>query len=399
MSTRPTILRSHSTPPRRRSLARWVRCGLAGGLVLFTWHDSPAVAQFSRSRPPASVPALSPAALSSPAPVRLYFYNATWEEVLTKVAEASGVAIVMDKVPAGRFTRLDRRQYQKSDAVKILNRELEPLGYRILEKPEHLVLLDLHELRSEYRRPLMPIAAEEEADDVDGRPSEGNSSRPIREPLPSTDRARPRTSGKPTIRQMNHEEEESGRVAEEAAARSTGKVWTPPRATRLDQADATHEVDSATPGRSVDVTLAPQPRKARTEPPARAAQSPADRPRELFDPPPAAKASPARSPAIVRKRVDVAHGEARELARAIYDGAKPHVELAPAGPDGLPSFSVHERVAGARGGMPAAEGRVDYAIAIDGEANALVIESTAERIAQIELLVGLMDSAPRPGRG
>ena len=52
----------------------------------------------------------------------------------------------------GRSTPARRRS-------RILNRELEPKGYRILEKGQFLTVLAMKEARSTYRRPVSPLPA------------------------------------------------------------------------------------------------------------------------------------------------------------------------------------------------------------------------------------------------
>ncbi|MEO1996363.1 MAG: hypothetical protein ABGZ17_13930, partial [Planctomycetaceae bacterium] len=39
------------------------------------------------------------------ADIRLAYYSAGWEKVLTNVSEQSGLGLVMDQVPPGTFTR------------------------------------------------------------------------------------------------------------------------------------------------------------------------------------------------------------------------------------------------------------------------------------------------------
>lgn len=109
------------------------------------------------------VPGLSRSARSSgnqpQQTVRLNFFNESWPDVLKAVAEGTDSQLVMDETsPRGRFTRQDFRTYSRTDAVRILNRELEPQGFRLLEREQYLVLLHVKNLREEYGVRTIPAA-------------------------------------------------------------------------------------------------------------------------------------------------------------------------------------------------------------------------------------------------
>ncbi len=83
---------------------------------------------------------------------RLFFTSSHWEHVLNSVAKATGSTLVADRFPSGRFSRKDIRKYSRSEAVRILNDELEQLDFRLLEKGQHLVLVDVKARNAEYQR-------------------------------------------------------------------------------------------------------------------------------------------------------------------------------------------------------------------------------------------------------
>ncbi|MBC7815507.1 MAG: hypothetical protein IAG10_01250, partial [Planctomycetaceae bacterium] len=87
--------------------------------------------------------------------IKLNYFSKTWGDVMRDVAEQSGRQLIMDKVPPGRFSRNDWSRYSLGDTVKILNRELEPKGFRILERGQYLDLVFLRDARSEYARPVV----------------------------------------------------------------------------------------------------------------------------------------------------------------------------------------------------------------------------------------------------
>jgi type II secretion system protein D len=89
------------------------------------------------------------------ASIKLNYLSADWTKVLEDVAKSSNSKLVLMDTPPGRFTRQDwRGLYSRTEAVRILNRELEPLGYRLLEKDEFLTVIHVQRQRMEYQRPL-----------------------------------------------------------------------------------------------------------------------------------------------------------------------------------------------------------------------------------------------------
>ncbi|MGH7127313.1 MAG: hypothetical protein ACREIV_02000, partial [Planctomycetaceae bacterium] len=98
---------------------------------------------------------LAPVESDEPETVRLTFFNATWPKILEKIAEETGSTLVMHNTPPGRFTRLDSRDYTRTEAVQVMNQELEPKGYRVLERDRFLIVLHVDELRAQYGRPRM----------------------------------------------------------------------------------------------------------------------------------------------------------------------------------------------------------------------------------------------------
>jgi len=87
---------------------------------------------------------------------RLGFFSTDWATVLRKIAESTDKTLVMDRIPPGRFTRRDSREYSLDQAIQILNRELEKDAFRLIEKGEFLVVLELKAARSEYFRTELP---------------------------------------------------------------------------------------------------------------------------------------------------------------------------------------------------------------------------------------------------
>ena len=106
-----------------------------------------------------ALPSNGTAPTSDDSQVKLNYFSKAWGDVLRDVAQQSGRQLIIDKVPTGRFSRNDWNRHTLNDAVKILNRELEPKGFRILERGQYLDLVFLRDARSEYARPVVSTAA------------------------------------------------------------------------------------------------------------------------------------------------------------------------------------------------------------------------------------------------
>lgn len=88
--------------------------------------------------------------------IRLNYISTAWPKVLHDVAAKSGSTLVMHDVPPGKFSRHDWGRYTRQDAVNILNRELEAIGFRILVKDQFLTVMQARRSRPEYQRPVAP---------------------------------------------------------------------------------------------------------------------------------------------------------------------------------------------------------------------------------------------------
>jgi general secretion pathway protein D len=118
--------------------------------------------------------------------LRLSYLAATWPHVLNELAEKTGSTLVMLDTPPGRFSRQDWRKYTRAEAVRILNRELEPEGFRIVEKEQFLTVMQIKRMRQEYRRPVVPAGSADsdsaKAESVSAdRPSHPRSGSPVRQ--------------------------------------------------------------------------------------------------------------------------------------------------------------------------------------------------------------------------
>ncbi|ODA36842.1 secretin N-terminal domain-containing protein [Planctopirus hydrillae] len=83
--------------------------------------------------------------------VKLNHWGSNWQKVFEQLAEESQSELIMERVPTGRFTRIDKQEYSRADAIRILNKEIEPLGFRLIEKGKFIVLMDLPSIRPKYQ--------------------------------------------------------------------------------------------------------------------------------------------------------------------------------------------------------------------------------------------------------
>lgn len=247
--------------------------------------------------------------------IRLNYFSAPWSKVLNDVAQKSGSTLVMHDVPPGKFSRHDWGKHNRQDAVNILNRELEPLGFRILAKDQFLTVMQSRRTRPEYQRPIAPQAPE-------------TVTRPVTPPA----------SAQPI-----------GQWVDQASVEQS----VAPRRRSPSDLDAPHPFDSRRPGfaRRQGISLTSQPGNVQ-----RAGYEP-DVPEADAD--------------IGSTSVSPQHRSAVEIAKQIHRAFGDRSKIENAGPNGLPAFAV------APADANAAAGDVQFTIEIDTHENQLHI--TADR--------------------
>lgn len=125
-----------------------------------------------------------PAVNARPAPVqtadmRLYYIATPWSKVLENVANECGLTLVMHDTPSGNFTRNDWQKHTRDDVIRILNRDLEPLGYRLLVNEKFLTVIGAERARAEYPRRELETPPTPQAEGAQTAEYEGHaSSRP-----------------------------------------------------------------------------------------------------------------------------------------------------------------------------------------------------------------------------
>lgn len=193
--------------------------------------------------------------------VKIGYISATWEKVLKDLAENTDSTLVAQHVPTGRFSRRDRNQYTRTEAVRVFNRELELKGFRILEQGEFLVLIRVEATRQRYERPLVPQPAKPSV-----RPTSPPKPQTTAEELTpfesQTDRESRRTTAEP-----DHGTDDVRRVSHAAAAaqsvrsqpvRTQAKTIIPVRARNTSAVDLSRTIYEAYKSNAELVSAGPQ---------------------------------------------------------------------------------------------------------------------------------------------
>lgn len=163
---------SNSNVGRRAMVAAWLASQLAIPAVGSDPVPAPGFLELSERR--ADALAASEQTAEEPT-VRLNIFNSTWPDILKNVAEKTNSTLVLQDPPPGRFSRADYRAYTRREAVAILNHELNPKGYRILENGEHLIVMSERTMRKHYRPAVLG------AEQGTPRPTQSAESTPERE--------------------------------------------------------------------------------------------------------------------------------------------------------------------------------------------------------------------------
>lgn len=215
--------------------------------------------------------------------VRLNYFEAGWDAVLSNFAKQANLILIMDKVPHGRYARRDRRRYEPESALRILNAELEPQGFRLIKQGRHLIVLKLDQARTRYARPVLepaaPTAADQDAWQTAERPITGPADR-----------------GNNPFRTASQRQEQTPSQADPAPTATTA-----------------------------------QPFGSFVKPSTQTKIEPTENPAEVDEGP------------MVTQTLPVINGKAADVARSIYLVFESRSELQREGLEGLPTFVVNDR--------------------------------------------------------
>lgn len=331
------------------------------GLTLQPANEASAQSRFSSSRlsrtssqKSEAKPAASQAKETT---IKLNFYSKTWDQVLQEVAESTGAVLVADKIPRGRYSRQDFRSYSRSEAVRILNDELEKQDFRILEKGKYLVVLNLPAARPEYSR--LQIESPEQA-------PAGNSIGKARV------QNNPRSSQRP-----------ASSFAQRPQGTPASQYQQTPRQRAFERSSVT--ISPGQPAYGRDASGNYQPRSQRSRPGA-IRQLNYENSGEG-----GAFASQPEPQKTVRQLFEPRARTARSLAATLYGAFRERAKIVEEGPDGLPAMRVYTAEDKANPDKPAS---IVFTVAADVEANEILVEGPADQVARVVRLLERLDVAP-----
>jgi type II secretion system protein D len=248
----------------------------------------------------------------------------------------------MDKVPPGRFARRDSRRYDLASAVRILNSELEPQGYRLLVQKQFLIVLSLDKARTEYARPRVPAAAQPELS---------------------------RSSARETlIRNISQSQDKES--ADSGESESARPLLSSDHRKRSQARGISEDLESAGTSSSRDKSSGIRPVSFGTK-----------------VVPDQDAASEERAAKVVEE-IPVENAKAADLARTIYVVFEKRAELQKQGLNGLPTFAVFDR---SDDGSVNKEAGPLFRVAIDQATNQLTVEATPIQMAHMRKLVAQLD--------
>lgn len=299
--------------------------------------------------------------------IKLNYFSASWQRVLQDIAAAGDMEVVADKYPAGRYSRMDRAEHTRPEAMRIVNKELEQHGFRLLEKGQFLILIEIKADRREYPAPILKKAPPKltDEDETAARPQKFRADsmtnpRVVENAISTEDvseksirytakKRRPQGSG------LDSDQEEATATRRPSANRTVRQVAheEPGDETETDAPRRPHLIESPAPEALADVG-APAP-------------SVVYRPRQL---------------------------RALEISRRFHRAMKSSATLVDAGRNGLPAFSIATpQVKSVDPASPqnGTSRSVEFMISIDDVRNELLIDGRARDTAAAVKLIRAID--------
>ena len=340
---------------------------VALGLSLQPAEQACAQSRFSSSRlsrtPSQKSEPQPEASQANEATTKLNFYSKTWEQVLQDVAEATGAVLVADKIPRGRYSRQDFRNYSRSEAVRILNDELEKQDFRILEKGRYLVVLNLPSARPEYSR--LQIETPEQApatQSVATAQSVGTASL----------QDNPRSTQGP-----------ASSFAQRPQFVQQSQFQQTPRQRAFERSSVTISPNQSVDHRNAFSDDSPRPQRSRPG---------AIRQLNYQNSGEGGAFAPEQEPQkTIRQLFEPRSRTARNLAATLYGAFRERAEIVEEGPDGLPAMRVYSAESKENPDQPKA---VVFTVAADVAANEILIEGPTDQVARVVRLLERLDVAP-----
>jgi type II secretion system protein D len=304
---------------------------------------------------------------------QLAFISSRWETILEKLAKETGSTLVADRVPAGRFSHQDFHRYSRKEAVRILNDELEKHNFRLMEKNQFLVLIELSSARQEYRR------AELGADYYGTtRPQSGSSS--------SKTRFGETRFGQRTTPPNQFQPRQ--RIGEDVTprGRDQNSQVLPAEYDRFGSGSPSRGFADAAAERALQYGQA-QRFSPRNQPPVRRAGF------QEYDEAPAKEATPKANELdalrVTTLRYKPKTRDAKAISMSVFNAFRNRAEVIDDGPGGLPGIRVlsPKDIKGMS--------KLLFTIGVDLKGNELILEGPENHVRAISRLIGLLDAAPK----
>ena len=287
--------------------------------------------------------------------IKLNYFGKSWDDVVKDVAKQSNLTTMIDKVPPGRFSRNDWNSYTLSEALRILNRELEPKGFRLLERGQILDLVFLRDSRQDYPRPVIDVAQtsrQQESPNVAAGNSVDEDASPRRMNSTTSKRKTPNTKT---------ESARDDRAVTQVSNRSNGLR----QKGAVQQASFEDTQDDNDDDDELDLD---------DEQPAT----------KTVVPPAPARNQKVRAAKTHWVEVPLTHQPARKVSRLLYQAFLESAELVEQGPNGLAGFVVWD---------DSQPKRARFTIGVDSDKDVLVVDGSPTAIGGVRKLIAKLDVA------
>ncbi|MEI8016755.1 MAG: secretin N-terminal domain-containing protein [Schlesneria sp.] len=309
--------------------------------------------------------------------LKLTYYSASWPRVFQDIAEAGDLDFVADRVPHGRFSRLDRTEYSIKDAIRIINKELEPQSLRLIVKANTLILLETTAQRPQYPPAVLPKRA---------APKESNEEQ--EESIkPAGFRSESMTGSRDDRGNINSNQE----IVAQKSMRYTGNKGRPQAAETEPVEEQIPAPRKLKPSRAVRQT---SHEEFFEEPDAQPSRKP--HPFESKPPKDLENVGAAAAPAVVYR---TRHLRAVDLSKRVYGTMKASAELVDSGRNGLPAFRVVTKPSKVEttSGEKIQTNPVQFMISIDEPHDELLIDGNSKSIDAVLKLLKVLDQ-PQDGQ-
>lgn len=287
--------------------------------------------------------------------IKLNYFSASWARVFQDLADNYEMEFVNDHLPTGRFSRFDKAEYSRKDAIRLINKEIEPQGLRLIEKGQFLILIETSLQRPQYPPAILPRKAKPKSqdEDQDETANSGVDRAVYQESVPD----------KGSRSGANRSRQQAGDADSERSV--TGRKSGGSRSVRQTSFEETDDDSGSATSR----------RKRTIDPAA---------PNELED----------VGATVQHVSYRARNVRAVDLSKRIYRALKTDAELVEAGRNGLPAFRVvSPQFAAKEGASPKGPPPrpIEFMISIDESRNELLIDGSAKSTDAVLKLLRVID--------